>query len=60
MRIWDITSSNEEHLAELSGHNYGISCTVSYDLTVIYSDIYIWFIYLQNNNIKFSITVDVY
>lgn len=29
VRIWDITSSNEEHMVELNGHNYGISCVVS-------------------------------
>lgn len=30
VRIWDITSSNEEHVVELTSHNYGIACTVSY------------------------------
>ena len=35
VRIWDITSSNDEHVVELTGHNYGFSCTVS--CTIFYS-----------------------
>ena len=41
VRIWDITSSNEEHVVELTGHNYGISCIVSIILfTMIFISIY--------------------
>ena len=41
VRIWDITSSNEEHVVELAGHNYGISCIVSIILfTMIFISIY--------------------
>ena len=51
VRIWDITSSNEEHIVELTGHNYGISCTVSWNNCIyncISNNIFINFINLHS------------